>query len=873
MIQNNPQIQAAENILRGQQASPKEIWDLAKSLKDDKYFGYARKLLFRARQDSAINTDAKLATKLRQQHALCTYKDPDLPADLKFDRALEILAQCEDLNTTRDQETLGIAGAIFKNKWEAFGQRGDLERSLAYYMRGYMGGIAGDFGYTAINAAFILDVIADQEFAESGSAHARSVTAEDRTMEAKRIREEIAAQLPALAEIPGNAFLKKEWWFYVTVAEALFGIMRYPEASPWLRDAKALRRVPDWELESTARQLASLARLVERSQPGGELSQQAREVLKEFLGTDSGVTTAYIGKVGLALSGGGFRAALFHIGVLARLAELDVLRHVEVLSCVSGGSIVGAYYYLELRQLLQTAEGEITREDYIKIVQRIQKEFLAGVQRNIRTRVLANPIANIRMFLSPHASRTQRVGELYEKHLYSRIGGGVPGSISNLTVQPKDEDAGFSPKSHNWRRRMKVPILILNATTLNTGHNWQFTATWMGEPPAGIDSEIDGNYRLRRMYYYEAPEDYRTYPLGYAVAASSCVPGLFEPINLPGLFEGKTVRLVDGGVHDNQGITALLEQGCSLLLVSDASGQMEAQNQPGNSALSAVLRSNSILQSRVRAAEFHELDARRRSALLRGMMFIHLKKDLDADPVDWINCEDPVDASDEARPSFRRGDLTTYGIRKDVQRHLAAIRTDLDSFHEVEAYALMTSGYRMTESEFPKAIRNFPVSTDPPAEWRFLRIEEPMKRVSGVDAAHREVMALLAAANSLAFKIWKLSRPLKYFGWLLLGALAVAAVWACIHWWDYPLITPGRIGITALIAAVTAVVGRPLMRVIRYRDTLKQITFGVGLGILGWIVAGLHLLIFDRLYLHRGRLERIERLQSKPKAESKSAAA
>ena len=36
--------------------------------------------------------------------------------------------------------------------------------------------------------------------------------------------------------------------------------------------------------------------------------------------------------------------------VLARLAEMDVLRSVEVLSTVSGGSIVGAHYYLEVKK-------------------------------------------------------------------------------------------------------------------------------------------------------------------------------------------------------------------------------------------------------------------------------------------------------------------------------------------------------------------------------------------------------------------------------------------------------------------------------------------------------------------------------------------
>ena len=70
MIQNDPEVQRAEDILRGQEASPREIHELAMKLKDKKQFGYARKLLYRARQDSSINTDSKLVTRLRQQLAL-----------------------------------------------------------------------------------------------------------------------------------------------------------------------------------------------------------------------------------------------------------------------------------------------------------------------------------------------------------------------------------------------------------------------------------------------------------------------------------------------------------------------------------------------------------------------------------------------------------------------------------------------------------------------------------------------------------------------------------------------------------------------------------------------------------------------------------
>ncbi|HET7507844.1 MAG TPA: patatin-like phospholipase family protein, partial [Solirubrobacterales bacterium] len=78
-------------------------------------------------------------------------------------------------------------------------------------------------------------------------------------------------------------------------------------------------------------------------------------------------------KLGIALSGGGFRAAFFHVGVLARLAELDLLRELEVISCVSGGSIAGALYYLRLRLLLEgNRDEEITQEDYLALVRDVE---------------------------------------------------------------------------------------------------------------------------------------------------------------------------------------------------------------------------------------------------------------------------------------------------------------------------------------------------------------------------------------------------------------------------------------------------------------------------------------------------------------------
>ncbi|MBT8363354.1 MAG: hypothetical protein KJP23_01525 [Deltaproteobacteria bacterium] len=121
-----------------------------------------------------------------------------------------------------------------------------------------------------------------------------------------------------------------------------------------------------------------------------------------------------------------------------------------------------------------------------------------------------------------------------------------------------------------------------------------------------------------------------------------------------------TVRLADGGVHDNREAMGLLDQDCNAIIVSDASGQIDTQDDPSRGLIGVPLRSNIILMARIREAEYRELDSRLRSSLLRNLIFIHLKKDLDVNHVDWIDCQDLHDASDEARPVYQRGILTSY---------------------------------------------------------------------------------------------------------------------------------------------------------------------------------------------------------------------
>jgi predicted acylesterase/phospholipase RssA/cellulose biosynthesis protein BcsQ/Flp pilus assembly protein TadD len=865
--QTNQDVEQIRRMLAGQEVAYPDAVQLFNRLKKARYFSYARQLLTRIQRMPAAS-DQRLY--FAQQLALCTYKDTDLGVEARSKQALAILDEADPLAATVNQETLGLAGAVHKQRYRATAQNSDLERSATYYLRGYARGIAVDYGYTAINAAFILDLLAQHEerqaqqagAAVSSDGQAPYLSSAKKRELAARIRQEIVDTLPGLARTPADAWLERQWWFLVTVAEAWFGLGRHDEARYWLREALGVEWV-EWEFESTARQLAELA----WAQNGGappKPDSPASATLRVFLANDAvAVESVTTGKVGLALSGGGFRASLFHIGTLARLAELDILRRLDAISCVSGGSIIGAHYYLEVRKLHETKRDEdITREDYIELVKRLERDFVAGVQRNLRTRLYANPWTSIKC-LRPRYNRTDRLGELFESHLFSRVEPRKKWWLNELTIQPVGAPPGFSPKLDNWRRANKVPTLILNATTLNTGHNWQFTATWMGEPPAGAGSEVDTNDLLRRMYYWEAPPKYRAIRLGRAVAASACVPGLFEPVEMDRLFPARQVRLVDGGVHDNQGIAALLEQECAVLLVSDASGQMESQNNPGAGRFTALRRSSSISMARVREIEFRDLDARVRSSQLKGLMYLHLKKGLEADPIDWVGSLDRFDLSADAKPVEARGPLTPHGVPKDVQARLAAVRTDLDSFTDAEARALMYSGYRMAAVKLQEALPTITLPSAPAVvDWGFLQIEKTLTKAKDHEEGYDDLIRMLTVARSTAWKVWRLRGVHWILPALLLAAFVVnyelgssgigdilTGIGGILALLFYVVILGGEVTVPA---ALLFLVLCGILRLAGWRRPVARVSAGLFMTTVGWIPWAVHQHLIDPLFLLRG---------------------
>jgi predicted acylesterase/phospholipase RssA len=702
---------AAKAYLAGRQLTFDEVCALWRSLKSADDLSLARRVLERLRQKKGLigNTPADLKTRRRlcHEHALLTSKDRELSATLRHDLALEILTDffgdLDDPQLDGDAETLGIAGGILKRRWNDLGRMEDLRRAARCYDRG-AGNDVGDDAYAHINAAFVTDLLAHAGD-EPTTRHAR----------ARALRELILERLPAVAAVPPGSV----WFNTATRAEALFGLRRYADATRVVAECPV--KPAPWELETTARQMATLAYLHEPHPLDVPDIRAFFDVL--LSGAADAARSIVIGKVGLALSGGGFRASFYHLGVLARLAELNVLRHVDVLSCVSGGSIVGACYWLVLRnRMLQP--GTLSHQDYISIVQEVMTRFLLGVEGDVRGAVQPSRLHVLRRLLVQDergALDPEATASALEELFYAPLMKDASGRcMHDLPFTPADHNvaasnsASFHPGKHNWLRANKVPALVLNATTVNTGHAWQFTPTWMGESPWAIHEAADSIPRLEWSWYNAAAG--WTMEVARAVAASACVPGVFAPMTVDNAYEGVQVQLVDGGVHDNQGTVSLLALDCNVVLVSDACGQLllEKETSAGLSGLLGYAnRSMSTLMERVRLANFADLTARTRSGLLRGLMFLHMKAGLDADTIRLKFSQESYE--------IRRDQLSPAGVRKDFQQALAELRTDLNVFTPDESDALMACGYQMACWAFQRDLAHLKELADEPVDvaWRF----------------------------------------------------------------------------------------------------------------------------------------------------------
>ena len=266
-------------------------------------------------------------------------------------------------------------------------------------------------------------------------------------------------------------------------------------------------------------------------------------------------------RIGVALSGGGIRAAIFHLGALKYLASAKLFDSIASISTVSGASMAVA--------LIFATNGNTWPN---------QEEFVHKVQPKIRKLILDNNIQAAALRRLPFAPRYWR----HRVNLLAKIleeKWGINGTLQDLPTNPF------------WE---------INCTTFETGNNFRIRQDYMGDNKIG---------------YVQNP----TLPISHMVAASAAFPILIGPYVLdassmaftkdklggPIVKTDPTYTLWDGGVYDNLGLDPLyttfkgLDKEIDYLIVSNATASIDHQFRHGNVSLANLRRLLDISMNQV----------------------------------------------------------------------------------------------------------------------------------------------------------------------------------------------------------------------------------------------------------------------------------
>ena len=343
--------------------------------------------------------------------------------------------------------------------------------------------------------------------------------------------------------------------------------------------------------------------------------------------------------LGLALSGGGFRATLYHLGVLRYLRDNGSLPLVTDIAAVSGGSVLAAHLVLNWERY--TGSDEQFAE--------AAAEIIAVTQFDVRNRIV------------------RRLPLLYPLRLAAKLSGWKsPGLSPNALLE------GYYRRFLYGDRRLfelpEQPLLHILSTNVSDGVLAVFNRDGLHIQKRGV--------RDADPFRHIAGQ---TASVAKVVAASSAFPGFFPPVELTaqdlGVHEGEfpNESFTDGGVYDNLGTRAFAwlkdQRGktYSRILVSDAGKPFKVL---GNAPLGFVaqsIRASDILWDRVWQLERENFGDR------NGFHFAPITRIVDPH-------EDP------------------HALHPVVQAEISSIRTDLDRFSDLEVNALVQHGYEVTRS-------------------------------------------------------------------------------------------------------------------------------------------------------------------------------
>ena len=260
---------------------------------------------------------------------------------------------------------------------------------------------------------------------------------------------------------------------------------------------------------------------------------------------------------GLCLSGGGYRAMIFHVGVLWRLYEAQLLKNVNRISSVSGGSITAAVLALKWGKLSFNPAN-------------IETDFVPEVVNPIRAlagKTIDAPAIIFGITLPGRIS--DRVAKAYQRYLFGET------TLQHLPDEPR---------------------FVINATNVQSGALWRFMKPYMRD------------YRVGEV---KNPK----IPLSRAVAASSAFPPVLSPVEIP--LDPKTftpnsgldlqrepftsrVILSDGGVYDNLGLETVWKR-YETVFVSDGGGKLQPEEAPKSDWARHAYRVLNLIDNQVRA--------------------------------------------------------------------------------------------------------------------------------------------------------------------------------------------------------------------------------------------------------------------------------
>jgi NTE family protein len=265
----------------------------------------------------------------------------------------------------------------------------------------------------------------------------------------------------------------------------------------------------------------------------------------------------------LCLSGGGYRAMLFHLGALWRLNEAGYLPRLKRVSSVSGGSITAGTLALAWPKLDFDSHGAARRFD----------DGVTLPLRRLASRTI-DVAAVLHNLVAPGAA-SGHIAAAYRKVLFG-----------NRTLQdlPPDDGPGAGPR------------FVFNGANLQTGALWRFSRPYMAD------------YRVGTI---ATP----TLEVAIAVAVSSAAPPFLSPVYLnldaaaytpnSGLdlqLPPYTTRpvLTDGGVYDNLGLETAWKR-YKTILVSDGGGHMGDNPRPHGDWLRQMFRVTGVIDNQVRS--------------------------------------------------------------------------------------------------------------------------------------------------------------------------------------------------------------------------------------------------------------------------------